>query len=97
MLLGTVSPARATTYDAAADFEAGWLSNSNPNDVWSYCYSASLGGEVTLYTTQITGADSPNQQMWITSDVNSALPRPPLGLITDRRSTTETLPRQLKR
>jgi hypothetical protein len=74
-------PSRATTYDAAAAFEAGWLSSSNPNGVWSYGYSSTLGGPVTLYNTQIPGADSPNQQMWISNNpgVNCCVASPSVG------------------
>ena len=33
-------------YDASEDFSLA----SNPNDVWSYGYSTTLGGELVLYT-----------------------------------------------
>jgi hypothetical protein len=45
--------ARADIYDAAADFSA----TSNPNGVWSYGYSTTLGGTFNLYTTH---GDFPN-------------------------------------
>jgi hypothetical protein len=72
---------RAATYDASAAFEAGWISDSNPNGVWSYGYSSSLGGPVTLYTVQLSpGADSANQQMWIAGpSINCCTAAPSVG------------------
>jgi len=72
-------PSRAAAYDPAAAFEAGWLSSSNPNGVWSSGYSSTLGGSVTLYTTQINGADSANQQMWVAPSVNCCTASPSVG------------------
>jgi hypothetical protein len=72
-------PSRAGTYDPAAAFEAGWLSGSNPNGVWSAGYSSTLGGAVTLFTNQVTGADSPNQQMWVAPSVNCCAASPSVG------------------
>src|SRR5215470_525403 len=69
-------PSRADTFNPAADFETGWLSVSNPNGVWSYGYSSTAGGPVTLYTGRIGGADSPNQQMWIAPGVNCCVASP---------------------
>jgi len=72
----------STTYDAAADFEAGWLSNSNPNGVWSYGYSSTLGGPVTLYNGHLPGADSPSQQQMLISTnpgVNCCIASPSVG------------------
>jgi hypothetical protein len=77
--IATVRPAEAITYDAAADFEAGWLAGTNPNGVWSYGYSSTLGGTVTLYSSRIPGADSPNQQMWISPAVNCCVASPSVG------------------
>jgi hypothetical protein len=80
ILFGAPAAANATTYDAAAAFEAGWTSSSNPNGVWSYGYSSSPGGAVTLYTTQVPGADSPTQQqMWIAPAVNCCTASPSVG------------------
>jgi hypothetical protein len=73
-------PSLATTYNPATTFEAGWVSGSNPNGVWSYGYSSSLGGPVTLYTAQVPGADSPSQQqMWIAPSVNCCVASPSVG------------------
>lgn len=47
---------RASYYDAAADFSP----TSNPNGVWSYGWSATLGGALQLYTQSgPDNADSP--------------------------------------
>src|SRR5215471_2590753 len=78
-LVAMVPCSRAITYDPAADFAAGWASNSNPNGVWSYGYSSSLGGPVTLYTARVPGNDSPNQQMWIAPAVNCCIASPSVG------------------
>lgn len=69
----------ATVFDAGADFETGWISNSNPNGPWSYGYSTTLGGPVVLFTSQTTGNDSPNQQMWIAPLVNCCTAAPSVG------------------
>ena len=50
--LAIPAPARAD-FDAAADFS----SSSNPNGVWSYGYSTTLGGTFNLYTEN---GDFPN-------------------------------------
>ena len=75
----TVDSAHAVVYDAASAFEAGWLTNSNPNGVWSYGYSLTPGGTLTLYTAQTPGANSPNQQMWIAPGVNCCVASPSVG------------------
>ena len=56
----------AATYDAAASFEQGFLSKSNPNGVWSYGYSTSFTGPVSLYTqtSQPGGIGGTNSQSW---------------------------------
>jgi hypothetical protein len=52
-------------YDAAADFEAGFTAQSNPNDVWSYGYSSGFTSAVTLFTqTSQPGINGPNAQFW---------------------------------
>jgi hypothetical protein len=48
--LGTVPLPAASTYDATADFEAGWAAGTNPNGVWSYGWTPDLGGPLTLFT-----------------------------------------------
>jgi hypothetical protein len=58
----------SATYDPAADFEKGFLSNSNPNGVWSYGSSASSTAPVTLFTgTTQTSGYGPNAQAWYPS------------------------------
>jgi uncharacterized protein (TIGR03437 family) len=55
----------AAVYDAAASFEAGFTSHSNPNGVWSYGYSSGFTAPVTLYTqTSQPGVHGPNAQYW---------------------------------
>jgi hypothetical protein len=77
--VGYVQPSCAISFDPAAVFEAGFLSGSNPNGVWTYGYSSTLGGAVTLYTGRVPGADSPNQQMWIAPAVNCCVASPSVG------------------
>ena len=50
-----IAPAQALTFDAATDFS---LTN-NPNGVWSYGYSSTLGGVFNLYPDKgnISGLD----------------------------------------
>lgn len=79
LLALSTGQALAVVYDPATDFEVGWTNSSNPNGVWSYGYSATLGGPVTLFTAQIPGADSPNQQMWISPGVNCCVASPSVG------------------
>ena len=58
----------AATYDPAADFEKGFLSHTNPNGVWSYGYSTSPTGPVSLYNqTSQPGVNSVNVQFWSSS------------------------------
>jgi len=73
------SQALAVTYDPATSFEAGWTGPNNPNGVWSYGYSATVTGPVTLYDARIPGADGPNQQMWISSAYNCCVASPSVG------------------
>jgi len=52
-----IAPAQAATvWDAATDFST---TGSNPNGVWSYGYTETLGGTLNLYpdVTVITGVD----------------------------------------
>jgi PEP-CTERM motif len=71
--------ALATIYDPAADFEAGWITSSNPNGVWSFGYSSTVSGPVILYDAQVPGANSPNQQQWISTAVNCCIASPSIG------------------
>jgi PEP-CTERM motif len=77
--IATSGQARATIYDPAAAFEAGWTAASNPNDVWSYGYSSTLSGPVTLYDAQTIGNDSSNEQFWISSAINCCVASPAVG------------------
>jgi hypothetical protein len=42
------------TFDPVADYDAGWLSGSNPNGVWRYGWSTSLLSTLTLYSQNYT-------------------------------------------
>jgi hypothetical protein len=62
-----------TIYDAAADFERGWTTQSNPNGVWSYGYSSGFTNPVTLYNQTVqNGINGPNAQYWLSPSVNIA-------------------------
>jgi hypothetical protein len=61
----------APIYDAAADFEAGWIAKTNPNGVWSYGYSAGFTNPVTLYDQTVqNGVNGPNAQYWLSPAVD---------------------------
>src|SRR5262245_49199394 len=61
----------AATYDAAADFEQGWIAQTNPNGVWSYGHSTGFAAPVTLYDRTMQGPlNGPNAQYWLSSTVN---------------------------
>jgi len=71
--LSSVSPllAQSGSYDAAAFFEQGWINHTNPNAVWSYGYSSSFTGPVTLYTSTVqNGVNGPNAQFWLAPSVD---------------------------
>lgn len=59
-------------YNPATDFEAGFTTQTNPNGVWSYGYSSTAIGAVTLFTQTLpTGAiNGPNTQLWVSPVVN---------------------------
>ena len=68
-LLGAASlqPAQAQVYNAATDFEAGYLAHQNPNGVWEYGWTQglpSVSSPLHLSTVTGIGPDSPNQQIW---------------------------------
>jgi len=65
------STAHATVYDAAADFQQGWTTQSNPNDVWSYGYSAGFTSPVTLYNQTQGGVAGgpPGEELWVSPAV----------------------------
>jgi hypothetical protein len=51
-LLLTASVQAQVTYDATANYAAGWSSGSNPNGVWSCGWSSTLLSQLNLYTNQ---------------------------------------------
>jgi hypothetical protein len=60
---GTFDSACHILFDPVADYDAGWLSGSNPNGVWRYGWSSTLTSALTLYpqnyiTTQDCGAST---------------------------------------
>lgn len=51
----------SATFDPVADYDAGWLSGSNPNGVWSYGWSSTLASALTLYShNYLTTQDCPS-------------------------------------
>jgi hypothetical protein len=44
----------SATFDPVADYDAGWLSGSNPNGVWRYGWSSTLASPLTLYSQNYT-------------------------------------------
>lgn len=44
----------SATFDPVADYDAGWLSGSNPNGAWSYGWSSTLGSSLTLFPQSYT-------------------------------------------
>ena len=71
VVIATNSCWASTTYDAAAAFEQGWSTHSNPNGVWSYGYSSGFANPITLYDqTAQPGVNGPNAQYWLSSSVN---------------------------
>lgn len=61
----------AQTYDPSLSFEKGWGARLNPNGVWSYGYTSSAAGQVTLYDKTLqNGINGPNSQYWVSSAVN---------------------------
>jgi hypothetical protein len=77
--IATSGQALAATYDPAAAFAAGYTTSSNPNGVWSYGYSSTVAGPLTLYNAQVQGVDSPNEQMWVSSAFNCCGASPSVG------------------
>ena len=69
-LLGPASlqPVQAQVYNAANDFEAGYLAHQNPNGVWEYGWTQglpSINSPLHLFTTTgLPGSDSPDEQAW---------------------------------
>lgn len=44
----------SANFDPVADYDAGWLSGSNPNGVWRYGWSSTLGSSLTLFPNNYT-------------------------------------------
>jgi hypothetical protein len=64
-----VPVAQAT--NAAASFEKGWTTHSNPNGVWSYGYSSGFANPITLYDKAVrNGINGPTAQYWLSSTVS---------------------------
>jgi hypothetical protein len=61
----------AQTYDVAASFEQGWVTNSNPNGVWSYGYSSGFTTSVTLFDT--TDVYPRYQRIWVSPAAGTGL------------------------
>jgi hypothetical protein len=71
LLFITTASCCATTYDPATAFEAGWLTGSNPNGVWTYGFSAGFTNSVTLFNRQASGAvNGSTNQTWYSSTAN---------------------------
>ncbi|WP_395090043.1 PEP-CTERM sorting domain-containing protein [Armatimonas sp.] len=64
LLFSLGSLAQAQTYDAAADFNPGTYA-SNPNGVWRYGYTTTLGGSFIQHTE--SGYDPLGVQFWRTN------------------------------
>jgi hypothetical protein len=61
----------AETFDPATSFEAGWMKRANPNDVWSYGYSAGFTEPITLYDKTVqNGINGPSAQYWLSQTEN---------------------------
>lgn len=75
LIAGAISSPQAfaasLTYDAASAFEQGFISQSNPNGVWSYGFSSGFTAPITLYTsTAQPGVNGPNAQYWYSPSNN---------------------------
>lgn len=58
----------AQTYSPAAAFEKGWITQTNPNGVWSYGYSSGFTNPITLYDKTVrNGINGPNAKYWLSS------------------------------
>lgn len=80
LMVGDVAVA-GTVYDAAADFSIA----SNPNGVWSYGYTTTLGGTPTLYTNSSTNVDgNSNFEGWVSNQGVGDTP-----LVVKNTATTE--------
>jgi hypothetical protein len=65
------SIAWAQIYNPAGSFEKGFKNQHNPNGVWSYGYSSSFTGAITLYDQTVqNGVNGPNAQYWLSPAVD---------------------------
>lgn len=62
----------ADSWDAASQFEQGFVSKSNPNGVWSYGWSSGFANPSMLYDQTAQGIEdnNPNGQFWLSSTHN---------------------------
>src|SRR6266545_5470178 len=94
-LLPWGSQARAdfvTTFDANADFEAGWIAGTNPNGVWRYGWTRGIDGPLTLFTRSYAPAPNGNLlHMWddpsYSAGFTPSVARNPLGFVDDGNVT----------
>lgn len=74
----------APVYDAAADFSIG----SNPSGVWSYGYSATVGGTFVLDTLSATSMfGNSNFDAWLPTNAETSSPNHPF----EARNTAATI------
>jgi len=67
LAIAQAQDARATPiFDAANDFNLG----NNPNNVWSYGFSSSIGGSFTPFTETSTTFLNPNFETWLVNPQN---------------------------
>src|SRR5438309_1356622 len=60
LILGCSGAAQATTYDISTDFSTA----SDPNGVWTYGFSTTLGGTLMLYDHPSTSGSIQIWQSW---------------------------------
>jgi hypothetical protein len=79
------APASGATYDAARDFSIA----GNPNSVWSYGYSATLGGPFVLDTLSATSLfGNSNFDAWLPTNAETSSPDHPFAA-RNTAATTE--------
>jgi hypothetical protein len=64
-----------TVYNAADDFEVGFVNHTNPDSVWSYGSSSGFLGPVTLYTETVQNGVNGNAQFWLLPSAIGDSPR----------------------
>ncbi len=82
-----IAPVQAATFDAASDFSA----TNNPNGVWSYGESNTLGGAFNLYTNKFT--DATGLDTWFGNTLPVIIHNSTASIFTD--SCCQFLPGQL--